>query len=190
MAQVSDYTSLIPPANANKPKFMAVVSLLIQGAVDAINFFESMVSGNFDLSTAVGAQLDIIGQWVGISRYVSILLTQWFSFDTANLGFDQGVWWVPPEPQSGVTALDDTTYRALITAKIAWNNWDGTTATFYSMLQTLFSPCAVAITDNLNKTIEVTVTGTMPNPTLKLLATENLLPFSPVGVTANYTFVA
>jgi hypothetical protein len=190
MAQASDYTSLIPPANANKPNFMAVVSLLTQAAVDATNFFEQMVTGNFDLTSAVGAQLDIIGQWVGISRYVSILLTQWFSFDTANLGFDQGVWWVPPEAQSGVTRLDDSTYRALITAKIAWNNWDGTTPTFYSMLQILFSPCTVAITDNLNNTVNVTVTGTTPNPTLKLLATENLLPFAPVGVTVTYTFVA
>jgi Protein of unknown function (DUF2612) len=212
MAQVSDYTSLIPPANANKPKFMALVAALCQPFVDIINFYESMVPGNFSLlsgvggygagplgetplggipaGSAIGAQLDVIGQWVGIQRYVSILLNNWFSFDTPNLGWDEGVWWVPPESQSGVTRLDDTTYLALITAKIAWNNWDGTTPTFYAMLQGLFSPCTVAITDNLNNTISVTVTGTMPNQTLKLLATENLLPFIPVGVTVNYSFVS
>jgi len=190
MPQVSDYTALIPPANASKPNFMAIVSLYAQAAVDATTFFESLVSGNFNVATAVGPQLDIIGQWVGISRYVSILLNQWFSFDTANLGFDQGVWWVPPEPQSGVMALDDTTYRALIAAKIAWNNWDATTPSYFTMLATLFSPCTVAITDNLNKTIGVTVTGTLPNPTLKLLATESMLPFVPVGVAVSYTFVA
>lgn len=189
MADISTYLNLVPSAN-QKPKFLAVVTAWCQPFVDVINFFESMVTGNFQLATAVGANLDVIGSWVGIGRYVSILLNMWFSFDTANLGFDQGVWWVPPEPQSGITRLDDTTYRALITAKIAWNCWNGTTPSYYSMLSTLFSPCTVTLTDNANKTVSVTVTGSNPNQTLKALATEGLLPFVPLGISASFSFTS
>lgn len=190
MAQVSDYLSLIPAANAGKPNFVALVSLLTQGAVDANNMLQSMVPDNFNVNTAVGAQLDIIGKWVGIGRFVTILLSNWFSFDTAGLGWDQGVWWVPYESETGIMALDDDTYRSMILAKIAWNNWDGTTPTYYAMLSQLFAPCTVTIADNLNHSIAITVTGSMPNATLQALATEDLLPFAPCGINVSYTFVS
>jgi hypothetical protein len=186
MAQTSTYLALLPSANANKPKFSAMMAAAVQPFVDAINFFESLPFG--DGVNETGDQLTTIGLWVGVSRYVTIPLDAWFSFDTTNLGFDQGVWWQPYQPTSGSTILDDTTMLLLIGAKILWNRWDGTTPTLYTILAELFSTCVVTIADNLNHSITVTVTGTMPNPTLKLMALAGLLPYVPAGVSVSYTF--
>ncbi len=213
MAQASDYTALIPSANARQPKFLAMVAAAVQPFVDLINFYQALPAqfdlgqttagagyggggyggGGFGpttlvLAQAAGAQLDIIGLWVGVSRFVAAPLEAWFSFDTANLGWDQGVWWDPFQPTSGSTALDDDTFRLLIQAKIAWNRWDGTTPSFYAILVALFNPLSVSITDNLNHSISITVSGPSRNAALKRLATNGLLPFIPVGVSVSYTF--
>jgi hypothetical protein len=189
MAQVSTYLALIPSANAALPKFTGMVAAACQPFVDAINFFESM-TGTFALASANGAQLTTLGLWVGVGRYVSPLVA-WFSFDTAGVGWDQGVWWQLGEQQTtGSLTLDDTTMLLLIHAKILWNKWDGTTPTLYTILSGLFPNCLVTITDNLNLSITVTVIGQNPSAPLKLMATGFLLPFVPIGVTVSYTFVA
>ncbi|MCV5580141.1 DUF2612 domain-containing protein, partial [Escherichia coli] len=49
----------------------------------------------------------------------------YFSWDTDGLGYDQGIWQGPYDPDSGYTTLSDETYRIILKAKIAINNWDG-----------------------------------------------------------------
>jgi hypothetical protein len=187
MAQTSSYLALIPSANAGKPNFAAMVACDVQMFVDIINFCESMV-GSFALGVAAGAQLTVIGLWVGVSRWINIPIQGWFSFDTANFGWDQGVWWQPGEALTGTTALDDSTMLALIQAKILWNKWDGTTPTLYAIVAGLFPQCVVAITDNLNCSISVSVTGPNLNALLKAMAVDGLLPYAPVGISVSYTF--
>ncbi|MGC7970039.1 DUF2612 domain-containing protein, partial [Salmonella enterica] len=69
---------------------------------------------DFDLDQAIGVQLDAVGEWVGISRNITVPLAGvYFSFDIAGLGFDQGVWKGPFDPDTGLTTLDDDTYRLL-----------------------------------------------------------------------------
>ena len=135
MTQVSDYISLIPSQNQTAPKFVAMVSLLAQAFVDEQ---ETLADAAFDLDTATGQALDYIGQWVGLSRNVSgvynAALPVYFSFDTANLGFDQGQIYAPIDAPSGVTAMDDVTYRFMLRVKIAANNWDGTLGQLQSIL--------------------------------------------------------
>jgi len=188
MALVTDYTALIPSANANKPKFMAMVAAGVQPFVDAINFYEGMLASNFTLATALGPQLTTLGLWVGLSRYINVEVQAWFAFDTANFGWDQGVWWIPGEALTGNSSYDDTTFRALIYAKIAWNLWDGTTPTFYALLVKLFPSSTVTIADNLNNSIGVNVHLGTVNQLLKQAALDGLLPFVPAGIKVTYTF--
>ncbi|WP_143296080.1 DUF2612 domain-containing protein, partial [Burkholderia pseudomallei] len=126
MADLTDYTVLITSEHSDKPRFMASVSALVQPLVEQMNVLESM-PGKFDRDNVIGVQLDDVGLWVGVSRKIRTPLTGvYFSFDIAGLGFDQGTWKGPFDPDTGLTILDDDTYRLVIRAKIGANHWDGT----------------------------------------------------------------
>jgi len=139
MADLTEYTGLITSEHNDKPKFMALVSALSQPAVDIRNGYATF-SDAFDLDDAVGVQLDAVGLWAGIGRSVPTPLAGvYFSFDVDGLGFDQGVWQGPFDPDTGVTNLDDDTYRLLIKTKIGANHWDGTLASAVAILSIVFN---------------------------------------------------
>lgn len=155
MADTSDYTGLITNEHSDKPKYMAMVGVVAQPLVDALNVSQGL-SADFDLDLAIGAQLDQVGLWVGIGRRINTPLTGvYFSFDTEGLGFGQGVWKGPFDPDTGVIELDDETYRLLLRAKIAANHWDGTMETSKAILDAVFNP------DGGSEFIEVTANNEM-----------------------------
>ncbi|SCB10344.1 Protein of unknown function [Cupriavidus alkaliphilus] len=140
MADLTDYTGLVTSEHSQRPKFMSVVAALAQPMVDLMNLLGGMPD-KFDLDQAVGAQLDDVGRWVGISRRVSTPLTGvYFSFDTPGVGFDQGSWKGPFDSDTGLTLLDDDTYRLVLRAKIGANHWDGTLESTAGILNSIFSP--------------------------------------------------
>lgn len=137
-ASLSDYTALITSEHRGLSRFMATVGTLVQPIVDQMNVLQSM-PGKFDLDNAVGVQLDDVGLWVGVSRKIRTPLTGiYFSFDVAGLGFDKGIWKGPFDPDTGLTVLDDDTYRLVIRAKIGANHWDGTLASSAAILNSIF----------------------------------------------------
>lgn len=153
MAQLTDYTDLVTSEHSDKPRFMATLSAVAQCFVDLQNGLID-IPDEFDLDNAVGVQLDAVGLWVGISRKVNTPLAGvYFSFDTSGLGFDQGVWQGPFDPTTGVTSLDDDTYRLLLRAKIGANHWDGTLGTSAAILNAIFGGSASSSTP-------VTITAT------------------------------
>ena len=89
MAELDDYTALITSEHSDKPKFMAMVEMLSEPLVDLMNVLGGMPA-LFDLDAAVGDQLDVLGQWIGLSRYVNTPLTGIYSRSTSEAGFDQG----------------------------------------------------------------------------------------------------
>ncbi len=126
MASVDDYLALITSYHRGKPKFSATIAALVQPFVDGQNFLASLPHA-FDIDYSIGVQEDADGAWVGISRNIPVPIPNvWFSFDDDKRGFDQGVWRGPYDSDTGITVLDDETYRTLIRAKIAANIWDGT----------------------------------------------------------------
>lgn len=156
---MSKYVDLITSYHASKPLFVQHVDLSTRPLVDAASAMAGMTS-DFDIDTAVGVQLDIIGEWVGRSRVVSEPITGvYFSFDTDGLGFEQGVWQGPYDPDSGFTKLSDEVYRVILKAKIAINNWDGTNDSLPDILNTALSGSGLAmqIIDNQDMTISVIV---------------------------------
>ncbi|MGK2829255.1 DUF2612 domain-containing protein [Ralstonia pseudosolanacearum] len=187
MAQATDYTALVTTEHADKPKFMAMMAIVAQCFADQINVAQSIPAA-FDLDTAVGAQLAAVGLWVGIKNQVKTPLNVYFSLDTAGLGFDQGNWQGPFDPSTGLTTLDDDTFRTLIRAKIAANSWDGTVPGAAAAYANLFvgSNSYIFIQDNQDMTMTVGVSGAIPSALLRAMFSGGYLPLKPEGVHANY----
>lgn len=190
MVEVSQYTGLITSEHADKPKFMAMVGSVCQGAVDLQNFLLGMPEA-FDKDNAVGPQLDTVGEWVGISRNVNVPITNvYFAWDTAGVGWDQGVWMVPSDPTTGVTQLDDGTYLQIINAKIGANNWNGQLGTVIPLLNAIFGDSGTfcKITDNSNLTYTLHILGPQPSALFQALLTGGYIPLKPTGVAVTYSF--
>lgn len=138
MANTDDYIARLSAWHRGKPRFVATVTALCGAAASLRELYGGMPAA-FDLDLAVGAQLDAVGRWVGLDRKVRTPIANvYFSHDTDGLGFDQGVWQGPFDPDSGLTALDDDTYRLLLRAKIGANHWDGTLETSAAILERIF----------------------------------------------------
>lgn len=190
MASLSDYLALITTEHSGKPKYMAMLEGVLGPMVDALNA-SAQLSADFDLDQAIGAQLDVVGLWVGIGRRVKTpLVGVYFSLDTDGLGFDQGVWKGPFDPDSGVVELDDDTYRVLIKAKIGANHWDGTLGASKEILDLVFSDDThVFIQDNQDMSMTIGVSGAMPSAISLALLTGGYIPIKPEGVRVDYYIV-
>jgi hypothetical protein len=188
MPTIDAYLALITAYHRGKPKFSATVSALVDPLAQLQAFLQAL-PGQFDLDVAIGAQLDVIGIWVGESRYVKTPLQGvYFSFDIEGLGFDQGVWQGPFDPDNGLNRLDDDSYRLLIRAKIAANQWDGTLPQAQQILDTLFAGTGsdVFIQDNQDMTIVIGVSGEIPDAVAQELILGGYLPLKPEGVRVDY----
>lgn len=156
---MSKYTELITNYHATKPLYFDHIDLSTRPLIDASNTMAGLITA-FDIDEAVGVQLDTLGLWIGRSRTVSQPISGvYFSFDTDGLGYDQGVWQGPYDPDSGYTTLSDDTYRIILKAKIAINNWNGQNDTLPDILDaaTAGSGLKMQIVDNQDMTISVWV---------------------------------
>lgn len=188
MADTDAYLALITAFHRGKPKFAAMVKALVEPVV-AQQSFMAHLPIDFDLDEAIGAQLDQVGEWVGRTRFVSTPIAgAWFSFDTEFRGFDQGVWQQPFDTDDGITRLDDETFRTLLRAKIAANNWDGTLPAAKTALEIIFpgGETQLVITDNQDMTITFGVAGVIPSALFIALLSDGYLPLKPEGVRADY----
>lgn len=188
MADVTEYTQLITSEHADKPKFSAMVAAVAGAFVNSQNFLSSMPDA-FDLDEAVGSQLDILGLWIGVSRRIKVPVSNvYFSWDTAGVGWDQGVWLQSTDASSTISVLDDDTYRLVLRAKIGANNWDGTIITAAPILSEIFgdSGTYVQIRDNGDMSFTAYILGPKPSALKMALISGGYIPIKPAGVTANY----
>jgi hypothetical protein len=154
---MSKYTDLITNYHAGKPLFVEHVDLSTRPLTDISNAITALITA-FDIDTAYGNQLDILGLWIGRTRVVEEPITGiYFSFDTDDIGFDQGVWRGPYDPLEGFTNLSDDVYRMVLKTKIAINHWDGTNGTLPAILDTALAGSGVRmeIVDNQDMTISL-----------------------------------
>jgi hypothetical protein len=171
---MSKYTELITNYHVTKPLFFDHIDLSTRPFIDVSASMSGLITA-FDIDTAVGVQLDTLGLWIGRSRVVSQPISGvYFSWDTDGLGYDQGVWQGPYDPDSGYTTLSDETYRVILKAKIAINNWNGQNDTLPAILDaaTAGSGLRMQIVDNQDMTISVWVfpETDIDNVSLELLA--------------------
>lgn len=156
---MSKYTDLITNYHSQKPLFVDHIDLITRPLSDVAGAMTALIT-EFDIDEAIGVQLDILGKWIGRTRVVSQPISGiYFSFDTDGLGFDQGVWQGPYDPDAGFTNLSDETYRIILKAKIAINHWNGTNETLPEILETALagSGLTMQIVDNQDMTISVWV---------------------------------
>jgi hypothetical protein len=148
----------------------------------------SQVDQFYNIDSAVGTQLDVLGQWIGFSRKLDIS-KRWFSFNELYEGFDLGNWYVFGDvPYESVT-LTDQLYRVVLKAKILINQFDGTRSSFEAILSQLFSldDITFQVVQESPMNIVVTVIGSI-NQIIFFLITENILDFTPVGVNITWEF--
>lgn len=187
-ANTSDYTALVPNMNTGATNFNLALEALVAGFVDSINVTGDLVA-KFDLDSAAGVQLDAVGQWAGITRYLNTPLpTTYFSFDVFGVGWDEGVIYQDGDPVDSTTVLDDDSFRTLIRSKIGANQWDGTLPSLLKIMEQLFTNTLtkVFVIDNQDMTMTAAVSGKLPSVIqLALLRGGYLVP-KPAAVQINY----
>lgn len=165
MADIEKYLNLVTSQHADKPKFKAWLTAVLEPIDDATSLVNDLYK-YFDLDDAVGAQQDIIGEIVGVGRIV------------------------PFQPSDGSSpVLDDDTYLLVLRAKIAKNSWDGTIPAVYDLFNTLFPLQKLVITDNQDMSMDVLVFGMSAGIQQDLVAHGYIVP-KPQGVLLNYAFPA
>lgn len=184
MPTVEQYLSLVPPQHRGAPRFMATLSALLQPLVDAQALLASLPD-RYDLDLAEGVQLDAVGKWVGVSRFVGVPIDGVFlTFDNAALGWDAGYWKGPFDGAGGLSRLDDVNYRVLLRARIAANHWDGTLAGAAAALAFIFRDpnTHVFIQDEQDMTFSLNVAGKLLDNVAAALLTGGYVPLKPAGV--------
>lgn len=188
---VTPYLNLFTSEHQPRPNLLLVATILVQPLVD----IQALVAGFpsiFDIDRAIGSQLDVVGQWVGISRNLAVPITGvYFSLDDATLGLDQGVMQGPFDPTSGLISLPDDEYRQVLYAKVALNQWDGTTPGAYAALAKVFGSSGneVLIFDLGGMHMALGLLGPGLTPILQALFVGGYLNIRPSGVDldAHYT---
>jgi hypothetical protein len=139
MRDVFDYLAKVTREHAGQPDFISMLAMVLQPFSDAQLFLKQLPE-QFDLDTAIGAQLDVDGQWIGRSRNIKVpVANSYFTFDDPLRGWDRGVWKGPFADLTGLVVLDDETYRDLLFAKCAANHWDGTIGQAQRILTNFFA---------------------------------------------------
>lgn len=139
--QIYDYLALIPGPNQNQPVFMSWMAANLQPLADLQALYASFPTA-FNINTAVGPQLDIIGQTLGLPRQVDFI------------------------PDGGISSvLTDDLYRLCLKAQILKNTWKGTIQEIYDFWELNLPGIIPLIQDNQDMTISVIIVG-MSNDSL------------------------
>ncbi|HMN39454.1 MAG TPA: DUF2612 domain-containing protein [Phycisphaerales bacterium] len=181
---INDYTNFITSEHRGKARFTETIRATTQPAVDVQSFLYSLPSA-FDLDTSIGVQLDADGAWVGISRLISIpLINVGFSWGIAGRGWGEGIWKGPYDPETGIYALDDDTYRKLIRLKILVNNWDGLTGSASSAFEAFYASDGSYpfILDNEDMSMTACISGARPPAIMFAIFAGRYVEFKPASV--------
>jgi hypothetical protein len=190
-----NYSNLITSEHNQKPNFMNVVGVIVGAGADIVTATQT-IQPSFNLLTAVGSQLDILGLWIGQSRDIAnVLVVGFFGFSEASTGLPDGlqepfgelsnpsiggVWYQLGESDSGTTVLNDIAYLTILKARIVKNQWNGTISGIESALAYITGvACSIADTGNLS----LSITVPLPITPLEeaLLESLDLIP-RPAGV--------
>lgn len=183
-ADPTSYLDLITSEHRSRPNFVAVVTVLLQPLCD-LQVNVGVIPALYDIDVAVGDQLDKVGEWIGVTRDVTVALTGvYFSLDDALLGLDQGSMQGPDDPTSGLVQLPDSAYRTLLRARIAANHWDGSIPGAYASWDIAFAGTgfSIGIVDLGNMHMIYVLFGPIPDSLTFALFTGGELSLRPAGV--------
>lgn len=179
--RLEDYLDLVTSQH-RKTHFLSATSTAVAPVTATGQFVTDDFARAFDLDTAVGVQLDKIGEWVGRSRRLRLPLTGvYFAWDNAGSGWAKGYWKGAYDPETGLIALPDNVYRRILRAKIALNSWDGTKHGAYVAWNAAFSN-----EDGQDMTMAIGVSGAKDDLVLHAMLREGWLCLKPEGVRVRY----
>lgn len=179
------YLDLVTSEHADKPKFMSMMAAITQPYVDE-QLTIAEFSPSYDLDLAIGRQLDVDGQWIGLTRQVMIPITGFFfSLNVLGAGLNQAPWFHAGDSLFNTVVLDDEPYRRLLQAKARANIWDGTVADAYEVYDVFFNGTStvVRIHDNQDMSMQIELMGGAPSPTDIAIIEQDYLGLRPEGVT-------
>lgn len=163
MIDISIYLNRITSEHKIRPKFMALAEARLKPFVELFELLEK-IDKSFDLDTAEGNQLDIIGQYVGVSRLLDF------------------------QPNNADPLLTDPYYRMLLKAQISLNNWDGSIEGIKKIWGNVFPEYDIQIVDNQDMTTETRITGLQSLFESELIQHGYITP-KPMGVQVKYSVI-
>lgn len=160
------YRRLLTSQYKTRPKLTSWLLWLLSSGLTYNSVIDELVNA-FYLDTAVGAQLDVIGRIVGVSRLLNFY------------------------PSGGESPLmDDDTYRLVIKARIVQNNWKGTLPELFEAWEVLFPDITLQIQDRQTDSVadamsyNVVIMGEFTQLMRELIANGYIVP-KPEGVRIN-----
>jgi hypothetical protein len=188
------YKGLLLAQYLDKPKAQATIGALV--ACATCDLVARDIEAAFDINTAVGTQLDVIGEYVGFSRRVliqperdyyrwvdSTLPVTCTGFTDYAGGVNQSsVFYKYSFARSSISDLEDEEYRALLKLKIVLNNSDHS---LYSISNLLYDIFGLDVVCYDNEGMSISYFFTPNGQRLGLVALQqNMLP-KPMGVRIN-----
>ena len=161
--------------------------LAFNAAMDRTQIIETLFDCVWNVETAIGIGLDILGRIVGISRVLKFpgnVNYLGFNEATSFTGFGQGGFYTGGGTTTNFS-LSDNDFRTLIFAKAASNITDGSIPSVNQILLTLFKgrgACFVA--DGLNMSLTYTFKFQLNPVELAIVQQSGVLP-TPAGVAVN-----
>jgi hypothetical protein len=158
MADIERYLRNITSQHSLMPNFMAWLAAYLEKADGAHGIVRELPEA-FDVYKATGAQLDVIGQLVGVGREY------------------------PPLPFPDMNPLlVDNVYRRVILAKIVRNRWRGNYESFFEIWnETMRDSYQATYFDNQDMTMDVAITGDFSPVEIELVLGGHIIP-KPMGV--------
>jgi hypothetical protein len=154
------YANLLILQYLNQPKAKAQVQAMILPV--AMDQLPDAVQNAYNIETAEGVQLDVLGDYVGVSRNGYTL--------------------------NGPITLDDSDFRTLMKMVVIKNNSGSSLATIQSLLAANF-PGQIFVSDNQSMGLSyVLIESLGTSDLLEILATGGYLP-APMGVQVSVTIV-
>jgi hypothetical protein len=200
-ALIDYYTNLLIIQYHNKPKARATIEAMITEGM--IYDLAILVRDGFNLETAVGAQLDIIGKYVGVNRVVTgtAFTRSYYGYaeygDVTPFAFNPMIVYgaaIPDvqfrnykESSQSLYALTDEEMRAMIKLAIVRNNSNASVRDIDNLLYALFGS-DVYFLDRQNMTIVSYMLGDKYSRVFQIAKSSGLLP-NPAGVGTVITVV-
>jgi len=179
------YLGLVTSEHNQKPNFMATLAFLLAPVCGLYATIQSLPT-LFDLDLAVGAQLDVVGLWIGRSRVVNVPLPNiYVTFDVTGLGFDgPGILFGGNDSAFSTVSLPDAQYRTYLRATAANNQWDGTLGGIYAVAPYWTGPinATLLVYDYQDMTVAYALAGSSIDAITALLFTNGLLTPRSEGV--------